>query len=186
MDLKLKIGLAVGLVAVLFSCGFLTSIVSFNNDCVRQEAGLEAQYKQNQNNYSNMFSKFKELAQVPEMYTDDLKKVYDSAIQGRYGKDGSKAMFQWIQEHNPNVDAGLYKNIQEAIESGRNAFEAEQKMLLDKKRIYKTKLGEFPGNFVAGVLGFPKVDLDKFDIVITEETAHAFETKRAAPIKLKD
>lgn len=168
----------------LLILGFSCSAISTNNTCVRSETGLEAQYQQNQSNYANFFNKLKETAQVPAMYTADLERVYKTAISGRYGTDGSKAVFQFIQEHNPNVDSSLYVQIQRVIESGRNSFEADQKSLLDRRRVYQNTLGEFPGSMVAGMLGFPKVDLKKYDPVINEETENAFKTKKAGPISI--
>lgn len=175
-----------GGVTLVVVIGFILfgGVVSLNNEFVRQEAGIKAQYKQNQNNYSNYFNKLKEIAQVPKMYAKDLKDIYTAAIKGRYGEGGSKAVFQFLKEQNPNLDASLYTKIQSVIESGRNSFEADQKLLLDKKRVYEQDLQVFPNSFIAGILGFPKIDLDEYDIVINDATAEAFETKRAGPIEL--
>ena len=185
MSLGMKIGLAIGVVLVICGITCAGSVISTNNELVAMEQGLQAQYDQDRNAYDNMFKKFQEVAQVPAMYTEDLKKVYDSAIQNRYGKDGSKAMFQWIQEHNPNFDSSMYRQIQQVIEAGRNSFEAEQKMLLDKKRVYLTALNQFPTVVVARMLGFPKIDLKKIDILTSERTEQAFGTKKDEPIKLR-
>ena len=179
---KVLIGLFGGL--LLLTIVSVSSVIGINNDLVRQEASIQAQYKQNQNNYSNYFNKLQEVAQVPSMYKNDLKEVYTAAISGRYGKDGSKAVFQFLKEQNPNLDASMYTKIQQVIESGRNSFEADQKTLLERKRIYQISLQEFPGNIIASTLGFPKIDLDKIDIVINDATQQAFDTKKAGPIQL--
>jgi len=179
--------LFIGLFTMLFMTIILVVgyVVSVNNTCVDMEATIKAQYKQNQNNYDNYFKTLQESAQVPSMYMADLKKLYDSTMSGRYGKNGSKATWQFIKEHNPTVDTSMYVKIQTIIETGRKDFENNQRMLLDKKRVYEdTYLKRFPTSLVASTLGFPKIDLASMDIVTSDETEKAFATKKAGPIKL--
>jgi len=172
---------AVLLLGVMGGCG---AIVGSYNGAVSQENSIKAQYEQNQNNYSNYFSKLKEAAQVPAMYTEDLEKIYGKLMEGRKGSD--QELFRFIQEASPNVDASLYKNLQALIEAGRDSFQTDQKTLIDKLQIYNVTLETFPGNFLYPMLGFPKINLAEYKIVTNEETAVAFKTKKAAPIKLRE
>jgi hypothetical protein len=185
MSTGVKIGIAVAAIFVLVGGGCVASVIGTNNDLVAKEQGIKAQYKQNQNNYDNMWKKFKEVSQVPAMYTEDLKKVYDSAIQSRYGAGGSKAMFQWLKEHNPQFDSAMYTKIQTVVESGRNSFQADQKMLIDKKRVYETQIGQFPTSMIASWLGFPKIDLEEYDIVTSGDTEKVFKEKKANEVNLR-
>lgn len=185
MSKGLAIGLGAAALVLVVAISIIGWVVGFNNSCVTQENGIKAQYDQNQNKYDNFMKSVREVAQVPEMYTDDLKKVFTAAIQGRYGQNGTKAVWQWIQEHNPTVDASIYKKVQDVIEAGRLAFEADQKMLIDKKRVYENTLQVWPASMLAGMFGFPRIDLAKYGIVTSDETQQAFETKKAAPIQLR-
>lgn len=175
-------GLAVSGVLLLAIIG---SVIGFNNTSIEMENGIKAQYSQNKNNYDNYFKKLKEAAQVPDMYTADMKKMWDGVMSKRYGANGSKALFSWIQEHNPTIDSSLYRKIQDIVESGRNAFESDQKMLLDKKREYDNYRMTFPNSLMASALHFPKIKLEDYNIVTSEETESIFSTKKSEPIKIR-
>lgn len=175
----------------VFVIGFLGSAIiglttmGTYNSFISLERGLVAQYEQNKNNYDNMFKKFREAAQVTTMQADDLERVYKSAIQGRYGENGSQAVFQMIKEQNPNLDSTTYKRLQDIIVEGRDTFEDNQKLLIDKKRTYETVLATFPSNIIASIFGFPKINLEEFGIVTSGRTSNAFETKKDEEIKLR-
>lgn len=183
MSTALKIVLGLLGVFVIFGLVAVSSVVGTRNDAVRQEAGIKAQYLQNQNNYSNYIAKLAETAQVPSMYMEDLSKLYSKVVEGRKGSD--QELFRFIKEANPTVDASIYRQIQQVIEAGRNSFEADQKTLLDKKRVYEVALQSFPGNVVLGAFGFPRVNLDEYGIVTDDKTAEAFKTKRASAVQLR-
>jgi hypothetical protein len=170
---------------VVCAVGYVGCAFSYRTSCIQAENGIVAQYEQNQNDYDNMWKKFKEMAQVPEMYAADLQKVYDSAIGKRYGEGGSKAVFQFIQEHNPNYDSSMYVKLQAAIEAGRNGFAADQQQLIDKKRQYQDILGSTKAVFVGMWFGFPRIDLKKYDIVTSDETQKTFQDKKSDEIRLR-
>jgi hypothetical protein len=180
---KTVTGIVVGLL-VIAAIG-VVSVVGIYNTCVGHEASIKAQYTENQNNYDKLFKTVAETAQVPTAYAKDLESLYTSTTKTRYGQGGSKAVFQFIKEHNPTLDSSLYKQVQQVIESGRIDFEAKQASLIDRKRVYEsTVLNTAVTGGVAKVLGFPRIELAKFDIVTSATTDTAFSTKKAEPFKL--
>jgi uncharacterized protein (UPF0333 family) len=170
---------------VVFAFLFM-SYVSASNYGNSAEQGIKATYKNNQNIYATYTQKVMEVAQVPEMYRDDINKVTSAAISGRYGKDGSKAVFQAIKEQNPTLDATLYRKIQEVIIAGRDEFQNGQTRLLDQKRNYETNLGYFWKGKLLSMAGYPKIDLAEYDIVTTDKTQAVFNSKKeSGPLKLR-
>ena len=150
----------------------------------RTENQLTAMLENNENIYANGTQKVIEIAQVPSMYAEQVSKVTRDAIQGRYGQDGSKAVFQFLQEQNPQLDPAIFAKIQVVIEEFRNKFELAQRDMIDVKRMYNTQLGSLWTGFWLGVAGYPKVDMKKFEIVTTERARQTFDTKRDQGINL--
>lgn len=150
----------------------------------RTENQLTAMLENNENIYANGTQKVIEIAQVPSMYAEQVSKVTREAIQGRYGQDGSKAVFQFLQEQNPQLDPAIFAKIQVVIEEFRNKFELAQRDMIDVKRMYNTQLGSLWTGFWLGVAGYPKVDMKKFEIVTTERARQTFDTKRDQGINL--
>lgn len=162
---------------VVFGFGVGCAALNYREDCIKAEAGIKAQYDQNQNNYDNMWKKFKEVAAVPKMYANDLKELWDKAMKARYEGEG-QPIFRWIQEHNPELDPKVYSQLQRTLEAGRNSFEADQKQLLDKKRQYEVTLKGTRSIFFNWMFGFPRVDLAQYDIVTSDKTEGVFKAKK--------
>lgn len=173
------------LIAIVFAIGAMT-LVSYFNYGNRTEQHISAKYKDNENIYAQGTQAVMEIAQVPAMYAADLKALITADIQGRYGKDGSQATFQWLKERNLTLDASMYKAIQNQILAFRGKFENSQRELLDTCRSYKTALGAFPGNIALGIVGYPKINLaEHCEIVTTDKARQTFETKRDSGIQLR-
>lgn len=165
---------------------FAVSYISAANRGNRMEEAIKSTYENNQQMLGQYGHRIAEAAQVTDMARDDLLKVVREAISGRYGDDGSKAVFQAINEQNPTVDPELYRKLQQLIESGRREFQDGQTRLIDQKRVYTTALGTFWGGMFMGMAGYPKVDLDKYKAITTDRASQVFEAgKESAPIQLR-
>lgn len=178
LGIILSLVVGAGLVGVV-------SYVKYANLGNTSEAGLDATWTNNQNILGQYTLKVNEIAQVPGMYTDDLKSVLAAELSSRYGAEGSKATFQFIKEHAVNFDSSMYTKIQQVMESGRDEFQVAQTRLIDQKRIYNENLGNVWSGFWLKLAGYPKVDLAKYKPVVAGDTAKAFETGVQAPIKLR-
>lgn len=152
------------------------SYVSNYNYGNEAERTIEAEYENLQNVLGQYSLKIKEAAQIPSMQTEDLAALYTGSLDARYGEGGSQAAMQWIREQNPNLDQSTYLQLQQMIEAGRNKFENHQTKFLDTKRQYETNLGYLWKGLWLRVAGYPKLDLDEFEIVISQHAKDTFET----------
>lgn len=163
----------------------ITSYISAYNTGNRLERVIEATYEDNQNVLAQYSNRIAEAAQVPAMQRDDLKEVVTAALDARYGEEGSRAMFQFIQEQNPTIDSTVYVELQRIIVAGRQDFQLAQTRLIDQKRVYETALGNFWQGTWMRIAGYPSIDLDAFQIVTNARTEDAFNTGKEEPIQLR-
>jgi uncharacterized protein (UPF0333 family) len=184
MSGKMIAGVVIGLI-VMVTAYLAGTYIHYHNLGVSYETKLEATWKENKVTLNTYTTKVKEVAQVPDMYRDDLQKVIQSTFEGRYGADGSKAVFQFIREQNMPLDPTLYQKIQQVMESGRNEFQMSQKVLIDTRAAYERQLGYFWSGLWLNIAGYPKVDLEKYKIVTIAEVEQKFETGQDEVIKLR-
>lgn len=172
----------VGVIGAVLFTGWLGAA----NDGAALESQIKATQDDNRQVLGQYTIRIAEMGQVPAMQRDDLSKVMSDAFEGRYGEDGSQAVFQWIKEAYPGqVDNQLYRNLQTEMSAGRIAFAANQTKLLDQKRVYETKLNQPISGFFMKLAGYPKLDLNDIRIVSSAAAEKAFETGLDEPVKLR-
>lgn len=181
----ISLALVLGLI-ILPIGGFIGAYVSNSNTSTRYETNIEKFHKDSQNTLSAYTNKIRDMAQIPDMYKSDLKEIVNATFQGRYGADGSKAVFQFIKESNLNLDPKMYTNIQVAMEAGRNEFKLSQTKKLDVCGGYENQLNYVFSGFMSRLAGFPRKDIDKMcAVVLDSETNAAFESGVTSTIKLR-
>jgi len=180
---KVAIGFVV--VCVLILVISVVTTVSTYNQAVSYEAGIEAQYKQNQNLLAAHSNKVMEVAQVPGMYAKDMQNLIKTEMTAKFGEGGSKAMFQWFKERDLNFDSSLYKKIMQVMEAGRDDFAAGQKSMASRTQEYtKYHKGAWPG-FLVRAFGFPSEEVKTWSVIVTNDyTEEAFKTGKSEAIKI--
>lgn len=162
------------------------SYVNMNNKGANFENQITRLQQNSESSLSNLTMRIAEMAQVPTMATSQLKEVIEKQMTGRYGNDGSKAMFQFFKEQNLQVDQKLYTNIQAEISGGRKDFEISQNRLVSLCASYKSQLEYVWSGFWLHLTGYPKMDINKVCRVISDDkTNNAFDSAKQTIIKLQ-
>lgn len=180
------IAVSIILVAIVtIGLGFLASLWSYSNQATKAEVNITRFDSDRQNVLSAYTLKIQEMAQVPSKYKADLQDVIKATFEGRYGQDGSKAVFQFIKEQNLNLDSKLYENLQIAMEVGRNNFQLAQTKVIDACANYEGLRNYVVSGFFVEMAGFPKKNIGKLcQTVVDVKTQQTFENGVAEAIKL--
>ncbi len=180
MGMGAIIGLCVAGVFVLTIVAGIGNYYSAYGYGAEQDNLVKSKYENLENVLAQGTTKVKELAQVPGMKTDDLKDVMKGAMEGRYGENGSQAVFQWIQEAYPGqVSDELYAGISRAIEATRNEFKTAQTAFIGVKQRYQTNIDKdalFMKGWWLNIAGYPKINLEDYKTVSSTHAKKAFDT----------
>ena len=175
--------LTIGVGLLVFLCGAYGCNVY--SSAVHHENGIEAENANMENVVGAGYTKIAAQGGAVDKYKEIFISALEIAMEGRYGKTGSQAAFQWIQESHPELPANIIRALQEAIEATFNRLEAVQTAKIDKIRVYKDFLGEPLSGFVARRLGFPKLDIKAMsEVVSSTEAKEAMETKELTKPKM--
>lgn len=144
--------------------------ISYRNQEQILRTDIEDQQRKIEANFDKMWKVISQKVQILDKYSDDFKEVAKGYVQGRYGKDGSQAMFQWLKEHNVNIETSLYQEMMVTIESNRVSFEREQRVLSEMAAQHKKFYVTFPSNMF--VQGSPV----QIQIISSEKTKQVIES----------
>lgn len=193
MQGKMKGSVLVALLSVLGIILLLVGVVAFSyisasNTAVEYENRITAKYDSNQGLLGQKTNIILETAKVADKYTAANTEVFSRALDARYGEDGSKAMFQWIKEQNPQLAPEVFTKIQQVIESGRNEYTTAQTELADICRSYRNNLDYFWRGMWMRAAGFPRGGDDvlakKCKVITTAHAADAYATGIEKPLAL--
>ena len=184
---KLGAGMIALIVIGVLAVGFVIAYVSANNSANRMEQGIKASHEQGKNVLGQYAPRLREALGVTKIQAAAVADVITKANESRYGKEGSGATMQWIQEQNPNLDQSNYGRVINLIEAGRNDFQRAQTDKIDRIRAYDTALGNMPGSFFYRLAGYPTpayVSANYGKLVISGHADEAFTTGRDDGVNL--
>jgi len=176
------LALAVIGMVIILGASIVMYAFSVRNGFVRIENQIATTYEDAKAMNSQYTLKIREMAQIPKMATNQLSELVEKTLSSRYGEDGSKALFQFIQEQNPSISPELYTNIQKTIAGGRSDFEAKMKMLNDSKRVAYNQLDTQPSGFILEFMGMPRKNIgyngakDDYPVIMSEDAQETFRT----------
>lgn len=185
-----------GKALVIFLCCFVAFILAVIGICAvsyvgqynygnRVENELIAIKSNNKNIYAQGTQAILEIAQVPKMYAKDLQEIVTSEIQGKYGKEGSKATVQFLTDRNITLPPNLYSEITQQIKAFRAKFEANQTRMIDVSRSYTTSLGNLWQGIWLRIAGYPKINLKDYEPITTDLTEEVYQRgKEKGPLKI--
>lgn len=186
---------ALGLFLFVFVASIIAGVmvISKRNAFVRIENNIMMAYEESKNVHSNYVLRIQEMAQVPKMATKQLSEIIKASNEGRYGDDGSKAVFQFLKEQNPNIDQSLYTNIQKEVTGGRLDFQSKITRVNDNKTVAYNMLDDTVGGFILkDILGMPRKNIgyeggkDDYPVIMSETSVETFKTGVDKGVKMLD
>jgi hypothetical protein len=165
------------IVVIIPVLGFFGMYVTYHNKDAELRNLIETKQRDNTNVFDATWKIIKQQANVAEEYKDSFKEIYPELIAGRYSNDGG-TMMKWIQEHNPEFDSSLYKQLMVSIESQRLLFMENQTRLLDFKREHDNLRTRIPSSFFVSNIPIEVM------IVTSSQTDQVFQTGKDDDVSL--
>jgi hypothetical protein len=184
---EISTGLMVGIAFLLFILfglgGFMLSVVGVKDTFSRVQNGISTSYEDYKTVHTAHVLKIQGMAQVPKMAAGHIKEIITAALEGRYGDKGSQAVFQAIQEQNPNVPPDLYQNLSKEMSGGQEDIKAAARKVNDQKNIAYNQLdATYSGFVLKSLYDYPTKNIgyeggkDDYKVAVSELTNEAVKT----------
>lgn len=184
MSKTLIIVLGAVLIVVLGIIGVVNMYSSTYDTAVNYEEDIKGRFDQSENSLSTYTLKIKEKTQISDMYVKDLRSVIESYFTGKSGVN-EKQVMSFIQQHIPNLDPAIYKELLATIEAGREKFSNDQKIKIQQCASYKKFLRSFWNSKILSGSEFPSKDIQHLCTVVSDQqTRTAMSTGIQEPLKL--
>lgn len=184
--MKLGSILAIGAVIIFVICAgsLFSSYTGTHDTAVRFESNIERLNDASKSQLSTFTLTLRDKAQIPTMYTEDLKGVISTYFESR-GKQDVTMIKSFMQQHMPKFDTKLYEDLMITINAGRESFNNIQKQKIDQCADYKNfRLGFWSSKFMPAQ--YPSENIAKLCQVISDsQTNQAFDTGVQESIKLR-
>jgi len=159
MNSAAKTGITVGAIIALIIFWFVSSYFSYSNTSVDYETRIETGVQDNKQTLGQYRLGVAEAVGTLGLGADLQAESVTKQIEARYGKGGSQAVMQWIQENNQaGVGQEVLAGINRQIQAGRQDFAAAQKRLLDICRGYQSLQRKPYSGFWLRLAGYPSAE----------------------------
>lgn len=156
MNTTAKVSLSIGGIFIVFIIFLVSSYFGYSNDSVDFETRIEYGVEDNRQQLGQYRLSMVEATAALGLGADLQAESVTSQIEARYGKGGSQAVMQWIQENNhAGVGPTAIEAINRQIQAGRTDFAAAQKRLLDVCRGYERLQRRPYSGFWLRAAGYP-------------------------------
>ena len=145
--------------------------ISFSNDEIDLKNSFTQKIDERTAFYDKMYKVISQKSQIAVKNDQSFKENVNTIMAGR--KDAEQVVFKWITESNPNANyetvSKVYQDLSRAVESEREGFFEQEKMIQDIVKQHSNLIQKFPGSFYNVFLGRDALKYTPVKSSITEE-----------------
>ena len=160
-------------VFIILAIAFSSSLISFSNNEVDLRNRFTQKMTERTAFYDKMWKTLAQKSSIALKNDSSFSKNIDAIMAGR--KDAPQVFMKWVQESNPNANFDqvsiLYQDLSRAVESERDGFFMQEKMIQSIVLEHSNLLDKFPGSLWNSFFGrkhleYKPITSDRTDDVI--------------------